>query len=440
MFFNYLIQFVCILLFDFFFGGIFLNENFKVKDLSLAEQGFKNIEYAEMQMGSLLKVQERFKKEKPFKGLTIGMALHVTKETAVLVRTLIAGGARVAITGCNPLSTQDDVAAALAKDSVNVFAWRGENTKEYYENLDKVLSYDPDVTIDDGCDLITRIHTHRQDLLKKLRIGTEETTTGVIRLRAMEKDNALKYPVVAVNDNKTKHLVDNYYGTGQSTIDGLLRASNTLIAGKNFVVCGYGDCGKGVAQRAKGMCANIVITEVDNFRALQATLDGFKVMPVAEASKIGDIFVTVTGDKNVIRLEHMLSMKDGAILANSGHFDAEIDVKALEKNAKEKIRVRPNFDRYTLRNGKRIFLVGEGRLANLAAAEGHPSSVMSLSFCGQALAVEYGIKNKLSAGVHTLPPEIDDTISGLELGVLGIKKDNLTKEQEEYLHSWKEGT
>lgn len=417
-----------------------MNEDFKVKNISLAEQGFKNIEYAEMQMGALLEIKKRFEKEKPLKGLTVGLALHVTKETAVLVRTLVAGGAKVAIAGCNPLSTQDDVAAALAKEGIHVFAWRGENTEEYYQNLDKVLSYDPDVTIDDGCDLVTRIHTHRPELVEKIKIGTEETTTGVIRLRAMEKDGALKYPVIAVNDNKTKHLVDNYYGTGQSTIDGLLRASNTLIAGKNFVVCGYGDCGKGVAQRAKGMSASVIVTEVDAFRALQATLDGFRVMPIAEAAKIGDIFVTVTGNKNVISLEHLKSMKDGAIVANSGHFDVEIDMQALEENAKEKVRVRQNFDRYTLDNGKRIFVAGEGRLVNLAAAEGHPSSVMSLSFCGQALAVEYGVKNKLPAGVHTLPPSIDNEIAELELKVLGIKKDELTKEQKEYLHSWKEGT
>lgn len=419
---------------------IFLSDDFKVKDMALAEQGLKNIEYAEMQMGALLKVKERFEKEKPFEGLTVGMALHVTKETAVLVRTLVAGGAKVAITGCNPLSTQDDVAAALAKEGVHVFAWREESNEEYYENLDKILSYEPDITIDDGCDLISRIHTKKPELLEKLKIGTEETTTGVIRLRAMEKDNALKYPVIAVNDNKTKHLTDNFYGTGQSTIDGLFRASNTLIAGKTFVVCGYGDCGRGVAERAKGMSANVIITEVHPFRALQAALDGYRVMPIIEAAALGDIFVTVTGDKHVIKLEHMEKMKDGAIVANSGHFDLEIDVNALEENAKEKVRTRPDFDRYTLKNGNRIFLAAEGRLVNLAAAEGHPSTIMSLSFCGQALAAEYGVKNKLDPKVHVLPEEIDDMIAQLQLDVMGIKKDSLTAEQEKYLNSWEEGT
>lgn len=412
---------------------------FKVKDLKLANQGKLNIEYAESQMQALLEVKKRFAKEKPFKGMRIGMALHVTKETAVLVRTLIAGGAKIAITGCNPLSTQDDVASALAKEGVNVFAWKGESTKQYYDNLNSVLDFNPVATIDDGCDLVTKIHTSRPELLSNLVIGTEETTTGVIRLRAMEKDNALKYPVVAVNDNKTKHLVDNYYGTGQSTIDGLLRASNTLIAGKNFVIVGYGDCGKGVAQRAKGMSANVIVCEVDAFRALQAALDGFRVMPVAEAAKIGDIFVTVTGDKHVIKYEHMLKMKQGAILSNSGHFDLELDMKTLNGRAKRK-RVRPQFDEYILSNGKKIFVAGEGRLVNLAAAEGHPSEIMSLSFCGQALAVEFGVKNDLPAGVHQLPVEVDDEIAVLQLKVMGIKKDSLTKEQEKYLGSWEEGT
>ncbi|MBI2529793.1 MAG: adenosylhomocysteinase [Candidatus Diapherotrites archaeon] len=415
---------------------------YAVKDISLAEQGAMNIEWAESQMGALLKIKERFAKEKPLRGLRIGMALHVTKETAALVRTLIAGGAEVAITGCNPLSTQDDVAAALAKEGVNVYGWKGESKEEYYDNLNKVLDFKPNVTIDDGCDLISEIHTKHTELLKNLIVGTEETTTGVIRLRAMEKDNALKYPVIAVNDNKTKHLFDNFYGTGQSTIDGILRATSVLIAGRIFVVIGYGSCGKGVALRASGMGANVIVCEVEPIKALQAATDGYRVMPIEEASKIGDIFVTVTGDKHALRTEHMREMKSGAILANSGHFDVEIDVAGLEKIAKSKRRIRWQLDEYVLPNNRKIYLCAEGRLVNLAAAEGHPSIVMSLSFCGQALAVEYGIKNKgkLNAGVHVLPEEVDGEIAELQLQATGIKRDVLTAEQKKYLSSWQEGT
>jgi len=414
---------------------------YAVKDIKLAKQGKLNINYAEMQMKALLEIRKRFKKEKPFKGKTIGMALHVTKETAALVRTLIAGKAKVVITGCNPLSTQDDVAAALAKyDKVNVFAWKNETKKEYYENLNRVIDFKPNATVDDGCDLVTEIHLNHKHLIKDIFVGTEETTTGVIRLKAMEKDKALKYPVIAVNDNRTKHLMDNYYGTGQSTIDGILRASNTLFAGKNVVVCGYGDCGKGVALRAKGMSSNVIVTEVDPFKALQAVMDGFRVMPLSEAAKIGDIFITVTGNKHVIKTEHIMKMKDGAILANSGHFDVEIDVSGLKKKAKKITRVRPYFDEYLMPNNKRIFLIAEGRLVNLAAAEGHPSTIMSMSFCGQALALEYGLKNKLSIAVHSLPKQIDDLIARLQLKVMGIKHDSLTKEQKNYLESWLEGT
>ncbi len=414
---------------------------YKVKDIKLANQGKMNIEYAESQMGSLLKVKERFSKEKPLKGLRVGMALHVTKETAVLVRTLIAGGAEVAITGCNPLSTQDDVAAALAEEGVEVYAWKGETKEEYYENLTKVVDFKPHVTIDDGCDLVTFIHTKRPELIKDVVVGCEETTTGIIRLKAMEKEKVLKYPMIAVNDNKTKHLFDNYYGTGQSTIDGILRASNTLIAGKTFVVGGYGECGKGVALRAKGMGANVIVTEIDNFKALQAKTDGYRVMPMMEASKLGDIFVTVTGNKHIISAEHVKLMKDGAILANSGHFDNEIDVEGMEKIATKKRRIRPYFDEYIV-NGNRIFLAGEGRLVNLACAEGHPSTVMSLSFCGQALAVEYGVKNKGKLGnkVIVLPEEIDDEISGLQLDALGVIKDEMTEAQKKYSNDWREGT
>ena len=424
--------------------------SFKVKEIGLASQGLKNIAWAESQMKSLLQVRERFAKEKPFKKMTIGMALHVTKETAALVRTFIAGGAEVVITGCNPLSTQDDIAAALAKEGVKVFAWKGETTEEYYQNLEAVVScLKSDVakgkriaTVDDGNDLVTFIHQKYPELIDKLVIGTEETTTGVIRLRAMEHDGALKYPVIAVNDNQTKHLFDNYYGTGQSTIDGLLRATSILLAGKKFVVCGYGFCGQGVSKCARGMGSIVIVSEVDPIVALRARMDGFEVMPIKEASKIGDIFVTVTGDKSVITLGHMELMKDGVIMANSGHFDAEIDVRDLRKAAKKIVDVRPNLEQFIMPSGKSIYLCGQGRLVNLAAAEGHPSEVMSLSFCGQALAVEYGVKNagRLEAGVHTLPKEVDRNIAQIQLKAMGVKKDELTIEQKKYLSSWQHGT
>ncbi|MBN1941645.1 MAG: adenosylhomocysteinase, partial [Candidatus Diapherotrites archaeon] len=367
---------------------------------------------------------------------------HITKETANLVLTLIAGGAEVAITGCNPLSTQDDVAAALAKKGVNAYGYKGETREDYYKYLNKVLDFKPNATIDDGCDLISEIHSKRTDLLKDLIVGTEETTTGIIRIKAMEKDNALKYPIIAVNDNQTKHLFDNYYGTGQSTLDGIMRATNVLFAGKTVVVIGYGECGKGVALRAKGLSSNVIVCEVKPVRALKAHADGFRVMKMADAAKLGDIFVTVTGNKHVIRMEHIEKMKNGAILANSGHFDIEIDVVALNKAAKNRRRVRWQLDEYTLKNGNKVFLCAEGRLVNLSAAEGHPSEVMDLSFCGQALAVEYGIKNKgkLKPGVHMLPETVDDEIAELKLETMGIKKDVLTEEQIKYLASWEEGT
>lgn len=415
-------------------------KNYEVKDIKLAEQGRKNIEWAEMQMGALMKVKERFKKEKPLKGIKVGLALHVTKETAALVRTLVAGGAEVAITGCNPLSTQDDVAAALAEEKINVWAYKGETKEDYYRYLANVINFKPNITIDDGCDLVSEIHTKHTALIKNIIGGAEETTTGVIRLRAMEKDNALKYPVIAVNDSNTKHLMDNVKGTGQSTIDGILRATNVLFAGKNFVVCGYGECGKGVAKRALGMDSNAIVTEVDPFRALQAAMDGFRVMPIREAAKIGDIFVTVTGNKNVIDIEHMKLMKDGAILANSGHFDAEININSLKKTAKMR-KIRPFMDEYTL-DGKRIFILGEARLINLSAAEGHPSTIMSMSFCNQAMACEYLVKNKnkLESKVYKLPAEIDDEIARLQLDAMGIKIDEMTTEQKKYSESWQEGT
>ncbi len=414
--------------------------SYEVKDVSLAEQGKLSIELAEGRMLALLKIRERFLKEKIFSGLTIGMALHITKETAVLVRTLVAGGAKIALASCNPLSTQDDVAAALIKEGVSVFGYKGETSEEYYRYIEMVIKQKPDITIDDGCDLLTTVHIKYPELIKNIIGGCEETTTGVIRLKVMERDGILKYPVIAVNDNATKHLFDNYYGTGQSTIDGLLRASNILIAGKNFVVCGYGDCGKGVAMRAKGMGANVIVTEVSPLRALQAAMDGYRLMLLSEAAKIGDVFVTVTGNKAVIGLEHIKEMKNGAVLANSGHFDVEIDITGLNKNYKQR-KVRPFLDEYNV-NGKRIFVCAEGRLVNLAAAEGHPSEVMATSFCGQALACEFLVKNKgkLKTGVITLPKEIDDEIARLQLNAMGIKIDVLTAEQKRYLSSWQEGT
>jgi adenosylhomocysteinase len=417
-----------------------MSSDYEVKDIRLAEQGRLNIEFAERNMPIMGVLKERFAREQPFKGLAIGLALHVTKETAVLVRTLIAGGAKVAITGCNPLSTQDDVAAALAADGVHVYAKKGESTEEYYRYIERIIAHGPDITIDDGCDLVSAIHTKHPEMLGKIIGGCEETTTGVIRLRAMEKDKALKYPVVAVNDNKTKHLLDNYYGTGQSTIDGILRATNTLIAGKTFVVLGYGDCGKGVAMRAKGLGASVIVTEVDAFKAMQAVLDGFRVMPMERAAPLGDIFLTVTGNKHVIRLEHVERMKSGAIVANSGHFDIEIDVAGM--NAKwKKRRIRPFLEEYDV-SGRKVFLCAEGRLVNLGAAEGHPSEVMATSFAGQSLACEYLVRNKgkLKPHVITLPEAIDMEIARLQLSTMKVDIDTLTEEQKKYLASWQEGT
>lgn len=416
-------------------------KNYEVKDISLAEQGKMNIDWAIAHMPIMQKISARFKKEQPFKGLSIGLALHITKETAVLVHTLRDGGAKVAIAGCNPLSTQDDVAAALAKDGFSVYGYKGETTEDYYRYLEAVLAEKPQLTIDDGGDLLTMIHTKKTELLKNMIGGCEETTTGVIRLHAMAKDNALKYPVVAVNDNNTKHLLDNYYGTGQSTLDGIMRASNILFAGKTVVVSGYGDCGKGVALKASGFGANIIVCEVNPFRALQAFYDGYKVMPIEEAAKLGDVFITVTGDKHVISLENMKRMKDGAVLSNSGHFDLEIDVASLRKAAQKARQLRPSLEEFTL-GGKKLYLCAGGRLVNLGAAEGHPSEVMATSFAGQSLACEYLVKNKgkLGAKVITLPEEIDQDIATMQLEALGVKIDKLTPEQEEYLRSWKEGT
>ncbi|MFP3950046.1 MAG: adenosylhomocysteinase [Candidatus Micrarchaeia archaeon] len=416
-------------------------ENFEVKDVSLAEQGRKNIDWAFAHMPIMNKIKKRFSDEKPFEGIAVGLALHITKETAVLVHTLREGGADVAIAGCNPLSTQDDVAAALAEDGFSVYGYKGETTEDYYRYLESVLSIKPRITIDDGGDLITTIHTKKTELIDSMIGGCEETTTGVIRLHAMEADGALKYPVVAVNDNKTKHLLDNYYGTGQSTIDGILRASNVLLAGKVFVVAGYGDCGKGVALRAEGMGAKVIVTEVDPFRALQAHYDGYMVMPMSEAAEIGDVFLTVTGDKNVISIDHIRRMKDGALFANSGHFDVEIDVSGLREAADSIREMRPALEEFTI-GGKKVYLCAGGRLVNLGAAEGHPSEVMATSFAGQSLACEYLVKNKgeLKPSVITLPEKIDNDIAMLQLDAIGIRIDSLTSEQEEYLNSWQEGT
>src|SRR3989338_5477429 len=415
--------------------------HYEVKDMSLAEQGKKNLAFAEMQMGALLKIRDKFAKEKTFAGIRIGLALHVTKETGILVRTLVEGGASVAITGCNPLSTQDDVADALAAEGVHVWAYKGENKEDYYRYLNNVIAFKPHITIDDGCDLVSEIHTKHTELIPSLIGGCEETTTGIIRLHAMVKDNALKYPIIAVNDNKTKHLLDNFYGTAQSTLDGVIRATNVLIAGKTFVVLGYGSCGKGVAKAAKGMGAHVVVCEVDAFTALQAVYDGFPVMKMEDAAKKGDIFLTVTGNKHVIRVEHMKQMKNGAIVANSGHFDCEIDVAGLASVSSSTEKIRPFMDQYIL-NGKKIFVLGEGRLINLAAAEGHPSAVMATSFCGQALACEYIVKNKGKLGVQViqLPAEIDDMISRLQLADIGVSFDEMTAEQKKYMSSWQEGT
>jgi len=415
---------------------------YKVKNLSLANQGRMKIEWAEQRMPVLLSIRKEFEKTKPFDGLAIGACLHVTKETAVLVKTLKAGGATVALCASNPLSTQDDVAAALAKEGIGVFAWRGQDNEEYYQCLSKVLDFKPNITLDDGADLISAIHSERQNLLKNVYAGQEETTTGVIRLKAMADDKALKYPIIAVNDTPTKRLFDNVYGTGQSTIDGILRATSMMITGKNFVVCGYGYCSSGIAERARGMGANVIVTEVAPIKALRAVMNGFRVMPMGEAAKIGDIFVTATGNKSVIRKEHMQAMKDGAVLANSGHFNVEISIPDLESLSENKRRIRENVDEYSLKDRRRLYLLAEGRLINLAAAEGHPSSVMDMSFSDQALCCEWIVRNykKLEVKVHDVPKEIDDRVARLKLESMGIRVDELTAEQEKYLKSWEEGT
>lgn len=416
-------------------------EQFQVKDKTLAPQGRLQIEWASKHMPVLNLIESRFKEEKPLKDLTLGACLHVTKETAVLIQALTLGGAKVALCGSNPLSTQDDVAAALADSGVNVFAWRGQNTEEYYQCIDKVLDFKPSITLDDGADLVGTLHSKRQAQIKDVKGGTEETTTGVIRLRAMERDGSLKYPIVAVNDAYTKYLFDNRYGTGQSTIDGILRATNTLLAGKNFVVGGYGWCSRGIAMRAQGLGANVIVTEVQPTRALEAVMNGLRVMTMGEAAQIGDIFVTATGDINVIRKEHMQQMKDGAIMANSGHFNVEVSIKDLESLSTAKRTMRPNLEEYVLKDGRRLYLLAEGRLVNLAAAEGHPSEVMDMSFANQALSSEYIVKTpKLQPKVYTVPRELDEKVAELKLNSMNVKIDQLTEEQKKYLSTWEMGT
>ncbi len=416
-------------------------EEFQVKDKSLAPQGHLQIEWASAHMPVLNHVKSRFSKEQPLKGLTLGACLHVTKETAVLVETLVAGGAKVALCGSNPLSTQDDVAAALAEKGVHVFAWRGQTTEEYYSCIEKVLDYKPQITLDDGADLVGTLHSKIKEGLQHVKGGTEETTTGVVRLRAMEKDGSLKYPIVAVNDAYTKYLFDNRYGTGQSTIDGILRATSVLLAGKNFVVCGYGWCSRGIAMRARGLGANVIVTEVIPTKALEAAMDGLRVMTIAEAAEIGDIFVTATGDINVIRGEHMEKMKNGAIIANSGHFNVEISLKDLEALSVATRTMRPNMVEYKLKDCRKLYLLAEGRLVNLSAAEGHPSEVMDMSFANQALCAEYMAKSaKMPPKVYAVPKDIDETVAELKLKSMGIKIDELTPEQKKYLSTWEMGT
>ena len=414
-----------------------------VKNLALAPAGRLKIEWAEQFMPVLRQVRERFAKEQPLKGIRLGACLHVTTETAVLMLTLKAGGAQLALCASNPLSTQDDTAAALVDGhEIPVFAQKGEDSDRYYRHIEAVLATRPQVTMDDGADLISQLHGARKNLLGDVIGGTEETTTGVIRLRAMEKEGVLAFPVIAVNDADTKHLFDNRYGTGQSTIDGILRATNVLLAGRTLVVAGYGMCGRGVAARAKGMGAHVIVTEVEPLRALEAVMDGFQVMPMARAAEVGDVFVTVTGNTTVLSSDHFGRLKDGAILANSGHFNVEIDLATLGAMARGRRTIRPFVDEFTLQNGRRVYVLGEGRLINLAAAEGHPAAVMDMSFANQALAAEYMIKQgrALERKVYGVPREIDLEIARLKLASMGLEIDELTAAQRSYLASWTHGT
>ena len=416
---------------------------YDVKNLKLAEAGKKRVEWAAKEMPVLAKMRDDFAKRKPLKNIVLAACLHVTAETANLMLALKAGGAKLALAASNPLSTQDDVAAALVQHyKIPTFARRGENRKVYYQHLNAVLDTKPNVTMDDGADLVSLLHGEREKQSKNIWGSSEETTTGVIRLKSLAKSGKLKFPVIAVNDSKTKHMFDNRYGTGQSTIDGIIRATNVLLAGKKFVVAGYGWCGRGLASRAHGMGAEVIVTEVDPVRALEARMDGFRVMPMREAAIIGDIFVTVTGDVNVIDMEAFERMKNGAIIANSGHFDAEINMKAISEMAKEKIEARPNLMEYRISKDKSLFVIAEGRLVNLASAEGHPAAVMDMSFAGQAAAAEFIAKNhrKLKNQVYGLPDEVDQKIASLKLESMGIEIDELTPEQKTYLASWEIGT
>jgi adenosylhomocysteinase len=418
--------------------------NYDIKDASLAEGGRRRIEWAEREMPVLRLIRERFEKEKPLKGVRMSACLHVTAETANLMRTLQAGGADVVLTASNPLSTQDDVAAALVNIwEIPTFAIKGEDNATYYKHLSAALDHKPQMTMDDGADLVSVLHKDRRELLPDVIGGTEETTTGVIRLRAMAADKMLNFPVIAVNDAMTKHFFDNRYGTGQSTVDGIIRATNVLLAGKNFVVAGYGWCGRGLASRARGMGAQVIVTEVDPLKALEAVMDGYQVMPMLEAAKVGDIFCTVTGDLNVIDGHHFEVMKDGAIVSNSGHFNVEINIPALAAMSKgEPTLVRPFVDQYETKDGRKINILGEGRLINLASAEGHPASVMDMSFANQALSAEYMLKNadKLEKTVYSVPADIDAEIARIKLSAMGVQIDTLTDEQVKYLNSWEEGT
>ena len=418
-------------------------ENYHIRDLNLAEGGRRRMDWASREMPVLAILEERFRRERPFEGVRMSCCMHVTTETANLMRAMQAGGADIVLTASNPLSTQDDVAAALVSHyEIPVYAIKGEDDKTYYKNLRAALDHAPHITMDDGADLVSTIHKERRDLIPNIVGGTEETTTGVIRLRAMAADKMLEFPVMAVNDAMTKHFFDNRYGTGQSTIDGILRATNVLLAGKTFVVAGYGWCGRGLALRAKGLGANVIVTEVDPMAAMEAVMEGYRVMPMAEAARIGDIFVTVTGDVHVIDKHHFEVMKDGALVANSGHFNVEINIPSLEAMSVEKRLVRPFVESYRLSDGRVISILGEGRLINLAAAEGHPASVMDMSFANQALGAEYMLKNadKLEKRVYDVPEEIDREIARLKLLAMGVKIDKLTDEQVKYLGSWEEGT
>ena len=416
---------------------------YDVKDLALSKEGRLRVEWSAQEMPVLAQISNRFKKEKPLKGIRIAACLHVTTETGNLAVTLKEGGADVTICASNPLSTQDPVAAYLVKEhKMSVFAIKGEDTKTYYQHIISTLDSAPNVTMDDGADLVTTLHKERVKLLDNVIGGTEETTTGVIRLRSMAERGVLRYPIIAVNDANTKHFFDNRYGTGQSTIDGIIRATNRLIAGTNFVVCGYGWCGKGVAMRAKGLGANVIVTEVDPLKALEAVMDGFRVMSIDEAAKVGDFFCTVTGNLNVIRKEHFSGMRDGAIICNSGHFNVEIDLKGLRSISRSRRKIREYVEEFTLKNGKRLNVLGDGRLINLASAEGHPSSVMDMSFANQALCVEYLVKNrkKLDNKVYGVPERVDKMVAEMKLKSLGVKIDRLTPEQSKYLSSWEVGT